>query len=77
MVKATLSIIYIQDYLSILGGVILYYDWLLTLDDEVQYAWQAQKNTGVKLFLLNRYFSSLVLRKGELSGVHSFRSPGD
>ncbi len=44
--------------------VILYYDWLLTFDEEVRYAWMAPKTSGVWLFLLNRYFTSLVVSTG-------------
>ena len=48
--------------------VILCYDWLLTLDMEVQFAWRAPKTSGVWLFLVNRYFTLLVVSSVSYSG---------
>ena len=41
--------------------VIVFYDWFLTLREEVQYAWLVPKTWGVWLFLLNRYFALITV----------------
>ncbi|KAL4244467.1 hypothetical protein ABKN59_008682 [Abortiporus biennis] len=48
--------IHIIDYLHLSGIVILYYDYLLTFQDEVRYMW-FQPLSSTWLFFLNRYFS--------------------
>lgn len=42
--------------------VILYYDWIHTLEEEIRHVWFAPKTMGVWLFFLNRYFSFLAVR---------------
>lgn len=37
-------------------GTILFYDYLLTLADEIKYVWSGRKSFGFWLFTLNRYF---------------------
>ncbi|KAJ3488034.1 hypothetical protein NLI96_g3121 [Meripilus lineatus] len=49
--------IYLNNYLILFGGVIFYYDWLLTLPKEVKYVWLAPRTAGVWIFLLNRYYN--------------------
>ncbi|EPQ53184.1 hypothetical protein GLOTRDRAFT_131464 [Gloeophyllum trabeum ATCC 11539] len=36
-------------------GTILVYDYLCTLDDEVEYVWKSRQTLGTVLFFLNRY----------------------
>jgi len=45
----------VQMYMHLSGLVILFYDWVLSLPDEVKYIWKA-KLSGIKIaFLFNRY----------------------
>ena len=37
--------------------MVLYYDHLITLDDEFQYIWRRRKNISSYIFLVNRYFT--------------------
>ena len=39
------------------NSAILYYDWLLTFDEEVIFFWSRRINLVTVLFFLNRYFS--------------------
>ncbi len=41
--------------------VILHYDWILMFDMEIKHVWQAPKTTGVWLFLINRYFTTITV----------------
>lgn len=41
--------------------VVLLYDHLLTLDDEIQYVWKTKTTVPKVLFLLNRYFVPIVM----------------
>ncbi|KAF9790731.1 hypothetical protein BJ322DRAFT_1104380 [Thelephora terrestris] len=43
-------------YYALATGTILFYDHLLTLADEVKYAWSGKKSWTFWLFLINRYF---------------------
>ncbi|KAF9790730.1 hypothetical protein BJ322DRAFT_409972 [Thelephora terrestris] len=43
-------------YYALATGTILFYDHLLTLADEVKYAWSGRKSWTFWLFLINRYF---------------------
>ena len=49
--------------------VLLYYDYLLTLDDETAYFWGRQFNSVTSLFFFNRYLSLLITIPGL---VHNF-----
>ncbi|KAJ3477399.1 hypothetical protein NLI96_g10492 [Meripilus lineatus] len=49
--------IYLNNYLFLLGGIVFYYDWLLTLSEEIQFVWLAPRTGGFWIFLLNRYFT--------------------
>ncbi|TFK35016.1 hypothetical protein BDQ12DRAFT_326289 [Crucibulum laeve] len=42
-------------YLQLVGTTLLITDWLLTIQDEVVYIWQAPWNRGTLLFFLTRY----------------------
>jgi len=42
-------------YLSVIGLVILVYDWTLTFSDEVKYIWRAPASFAKYTFILNRY----------------------
>ncbi|KAJ3488033.1 hypothetical protein NLI96_g3120 [Meripilus lineatus] len=46
-----------QVYMTVFGGALFYYDWFLTLPDEVRYVWFAPKTTGVWIYLINRYLT--------------------
>ncbi|KAJ6549948.1 hypothetical protein B0H19DRAFT_1264821 [Mycena capillaripes] len=48
-------------YVSVAGFVVLLYDHLLTLDDEVEFVWKAPKSLEKVLFLLLRYMVPLFL----------------
>ncbi|KAJ3477712.1 hypothetical protein NLI96_g10277 [Meripilus lineatus] len=50
------SDLYLYQYAHVFGGVILYYDWLLTLADEIEYFWSGSKSIVVWLVLVTRYF---------------------
>jgi len=43
-------------YYSLANGTILFYDYFLTLPDEVKYAWSGKKSWTFWVFLINRYF---------------------
>ncbi|KAL5501881.1 hypothetical protein ACEPAH_9142 [Sanghuangporus vaninii] len=48
------------NYVGVASYVILIYDHLLTLSDEVNYIWRGGKGPVIYLFLLNRYFFPLA-----------------
>ncbi|KAI0791993.1 hypothetical protein C8Q75DRAFT_614677 [Abortiporus biennis] len=48
------------NYTRIVGIAILYYDYLVTFDDEVQYIWR-YKGSSLWLFYINRYFSLVAI----------------
>jgi len=43
-------------YYTLAAGTILFYDYLLTLADEIKYAWSGTKSWTFWLFIVNRYF---------------------
>ncbi|KAL4244471.1 hypothetical protein ABKN59_008685 [Abortiporus biennis] len=51
---------YLRQYCRLIGSVILYYDYLLTFDDEVRYIW-GRKGSTLWIFYINRYFSTIAL----------------
>lgn len=58
-------------YVSLAGLVILLYDHLLTLDDEIRYVWKTQWTVPKCLFLLNRYTvpTAMILHTWQLMGL--------
>ncbi|KAF9786763.1 hypothetical protein BJ322DRAFT_673089 [Thelephora terrestris] len=44
------------NYYAIAAGAILFYDYFLTLADEVKYVWSGKKSWVFWLFVFNRYF---------------------
>ncbi|KAF9000227.1 hypothetical protein BDQ17DRAFT_683281 [Cyathus striatus] len=42
-------------YVAVAGCVLLFYDWLITLDDEITYIWPSRWSSTKAIFLLNRY----------------------
>jgi len=49
----------IKRYYMLAAQVIYYYDYLLTLPDEIKYAWSGRKTWIFTLFFLNRYTPAL------------------
>lgn len=47
-------------FLNAVFAVLLYYDYFLTLDDEVTYFWGRRFNSVTTLFFLNRYLSLFI-----------------
>lgn len=43
-------------YYALATGTILFYDYLLTLADEIKYAWSRKKSWIFWIFIVNRYF---------------------
>ncbi|KAJ3488020.1 hypothetical protein NLI96_g3131 [Meripilus lineatus] len=56
--------LYLANYTLFLAGALFFYDYFITLDQEVQYVWFAFKGGGVWLFLLNRYFTFITYLTG-------------
>ncbi|KAJ3490796.1 hypothetical protein NLI96_g1190 [Meripilus lineatus] len=52
--------VHLHNRLFLMGVAILYYDFLLTLGDEVECVWCVRKTISVWLFLVNRYFPLLA-----------------
>lgn len=55
--EITVAQIYLDNYLRLVGAVILYYDHLLTFRDEHAHIWAHPRTGAALLFLLNRYFA--------------------
>ncbi|KAK7678700.1 hypothetical protein QCA50_018282 [Cerrena zonata] len=51
--------VFIHSVLHLVGVCILYYDYVVTFTDEVNYIWPKPKAQSSWLFLMNRYFSVL------------------
>ncbi|KAF8167046.1 hypothetical protein K438DRAFT_2024958 [Mycena galopus ATCC 62051] len=60
-VVAAFQNVVITRYIGVAGLVVLLYDHLLTLDDEVKYIWTAPRTLAKGLFLLLRYMVPLFL----------------
>ncbi|KAF9784333.1 hypothetical protein BJ322DRAFT_842695 [Thelephora terrestris] len=43
-------------YYIVATGTVLFYDYLLTLSDEIEYVWSEKKSFASWLFIFNRYF---------------------
>jgi len=54
-IQAGKDVIATKSY-SVAALTILFYDYLLTLEDEVKYAWSGKKSWTFWLFIVNRYF---------------------
>ena len=50
-------------------SVIVYYDFLLTLGEEIQFAWHEPRTVWSWLFFFNRYFTLLSVRISGLTSV--------
>lgn len=63
----------ITRYVSAGACVVLLYDHLLTLDDEIQYIWKTKTTVPKVLFLLNRYLVPIVMivNMYEIAGLSS------
>ncbi|KAJ3553343.1 hypothetical protein NM688_g3663 [Phlebia brevispora] len=57
MVSLPLSQYYAQNYLNVVSVAIVYYDHLITLNDEQRYVWQRRGYAGSWLFYFHRYFT--------------------
>ena len=42
--------------------MVLYYDYFLTLGDEITHVWRVRKTASVWLFFVNRYYPLLIVR---------------
>lgn len=42
-------------YYALATGTVLFYDYFLTLEDEIKYAWSGKKSWVFWLFIINRY----------------------
>ncbi|KAJ6479708.1 hypothetical protein C8R45DRAFT_1101155 [Mycena sanguinolenta] len=60
-IVAALQNVVTSRYVSVAGYVMLLYDHLLTLDDEVEYIWRAKNTIAKVLFLILRYMVPLVM----------------
>ncbi|KAJ3792493.1 hypothetical protein GGU11DRAFT_505513 [Lentinula aff. detonsa] len=47
---------YVSRYANLAGGALLFYDYLLTLDDEIEFIWKKQWSIGKALFIMSRYY---------------------
>jgi hypothetical protein len=55
-------------YSSLAAVVLLVYDYILCLPDEIAYIWKGRWNSGKFLYILNRYIPTLNL----LIQVHTY-----
>ncbi|KAH8804188.1 hypothetical protein DL96DRAFT_636082 [Flagelloscypha sp. PMI_526] len=51
---------FISTNLQISGFVVLYWDYFLTLPDEIQYLWRRPISFGAGRFFINRYLSCIA-----------------
>ncbi|KAJ7898548.1 hypothetical protein B0H14DRAFT_3853003 [Mycena olivaceomarginata] len=58
---ATFQNVFVTRYVSAAGLVIILYDHLITLDDEVEHIWSAPRTVAKTLFLLLRYMVPIFL----------------
>ncbi|KAH7881573.1 uncharacterized protein C8R40DRAFT_52862 [Lentinula edodes] len=71
---------YVDRYANLAGCTLLLYDYLLTLDDEIEFIWRKSWSIGKVLFIISRYYSLIVTIAvnnyaffGGLSGSVSFQ----
>ncbi|KAL1659025.1 hypothetical protein GGF50DRAFT_92231 [Schizophyllum commune] len=48
-------------YATVVGLAWVYYDWALTIDDEVRYVWPQKMNVGKAIYLWIRYYTLALL----------------
>ncbi|KAJ3843625.1 hypothetical protein F5878DRAFT_250641 [Lentinula raphanica] len=51
---------YVTQYANLAGSALLVYDYLLNLDDEIEFIWKKSWSIGKVLFILSRYYSLLA-----------------
>ncbi|KAJ4477748.1 hypothetical protein C8J55DRAFT_515419 [Lentinula edodes] len=51
---------YVDRYANLAGCTLLLYDYLLTLDDEIEFIWRKSWSIGKVLFIISRYYSLIV-----------------
>ncbi|KAJ6496232.1 hypothetical protein C8R45DRAFT_899656, partial [Mycena sanguinolenta] len=60
-IVAALQNVVTSRYVSVAGYVVLLYDHMLTLDDEMEYIWGAKNTVAKVLFLIQRYMVPLFI----------------
>ncbi|KAJ4467214.1 hypothetical protein J3R30DRAFT_3696617 [Lentinula aciculospora] len=60
-----LADVYVTQYANctfavVAGGALLFYDYLLTLDDEIELIWQRSWSIGKALYIISRYYSLIA-----------------
>ena len=70
-VSTTTRFILVDRIMIYLSVALLYYDWILTLNDEIEYLWLKPKSIVSCLILLTRYFpfSSVSGREHSCGGL--------
>ncbi|KAJ3903694.1 hypothetical protein F5879DRAFT_137235 [Lentinula edodes] len=51
---------YVTRYANMAGSALLLFDYLLTLDDEIEFIWQKSWSIGKGLFIISRYYSLII-----------------
>ncbi|KAJ3996485.1 hypothetical protein F5050DRAFT_1758880 [Lentinula boryana] len=62
---------YVSRYANLAGAALLSYDYLLTLDDEIEFIWKKSWSIGKALFIMSRYYpliSTVVVNNYVLFG---------
>ncbi|THU85887.1 hypothetical protein K435DRAFT_805541 [Dendrothele bispora CBS 962.96] len=54
--QSELDSVRVENYLFLLAITLLYYDYFLTLDEEINFIWRRRRSWSSWLFFLNRYF---------------------
>ncbi|KAJ3785509.1 hypothetical protein GGU10DRAFT_354742 [Lentinula aff. detonsa] len=62
---STINSVFVQDgyvtqYTNLAGSTLLFYDYLLTLDDEIEFIWKKSWSIGKVLFIISRYYSLIA-----------------
>ncbi|KAJ3982718.1 hypothetical protein F5890DRAFT_323171 [Lentinula detonsa] len=60
---STINSVFFQDvtqYTNLAGSTLLFYDYLLTLDDEIEFIWKKSWSIGKILFIISRYYSLIA-----------------
>ncbi|KAJ3990794.1 hypothetical protein F5050DRAFT_1813453 [Lentinula boryana] len=64
MSLSTINSVFVQDgYVTQYtnsGSTLLFYDYLLTLDDEIEFIWKKSWSIGKVLFIISRYYSLIA-----------------
>lgn len=61
-------------YFGLSTGAVLFYDYMLTLSDEIEYFWSEKKRWTFWLFVVNRYFP-IIYQVWQLTISYDLRSP--